>query len=127
MTISTRVPNKQPATHPAQKRIRAVSHVLDEAIRIPGTNIRFGLDPVFGILPVAGDTVAAVLSAYVIYEGYRVGAPASLLAKMAALVAVDTIIGSVPVLGTVFDAVWKANTWNVDMLSEYLETERESQ
>lgn len=107
--------------HPALSRIDTVGRLLDDAVRIPGTSIRVGLDPVLGILPVAGDAVGAVLSGYIILEGYRAGAPLSLLVKMAALVAVDAVVGSVPVLGTLFDVFWKANAWNVDLLANHLE------
>lgn len=99
-----------------------MSRLLDDAVRIPGTDVRVGLDPVLGILPVVGDSVAGLLSAYIIFEGYRADAPATLLAKMVALVAVDTVVGSIPVLGPVFDTFWKANTWNVDMLASHLES-----
>jgi hypothetical protein len=108
---------------PEIARIRTVSRLLDEVVRIPGTNIRIGLDPILGVLPVAGDSVAAVLSGYIILEGYRADAPPSLLAKMIALVAVDALIGSIPVLGTLFDVFWKANTWNVDLLVAHLESD----
>lgn len=109
--------------HAGLERIETVSRVLDDFVRIPGTNIRFGLDPILGIFPIAGDSVAALLSAYIIFEGYRADAPVSLLAKMVALVTIDTLVGSVPILGTLFDVFWKANRWNVEMLSAHLETE----
>lgn len=107
--------------HPALSRVRAVSTLLDDVIRIPGTNIRFGLDPILGILPVAGDSVSSLISAYIIIESYRADAPPDVLAKMAALAAVDFVIGSVPVVGPVFDAFWKNNKWSVGLLEEHLE------
>lgn len=113
--------SSDPAEHPALSRIRSVSHLLDDAVRIPGTSIRFGLDPILGILPVAGDSVSSLISLYIIIEGYRVDAPQSVLAKMVALAAVDFFIGSVPVIGPVFDAFWKNNKWSVGLLEEHLE------
>lgn len=107
--------------HAALNRIETIGRVLDDLVEVPGTNYRVGLDPLLGVLPVAGDSVAAVLSAYIILEGYRADAPAPMLAKMVALVAIDFVVGSVPVLGTVFDVFWKANKWNVDMLASHLE------
>ena len=106
---------------PALARIRTLSHLLDEAVRIPGTDIRFGLDPILGVLPVAGDSVSSLISLYIIAEGYRADAPPDLLAKMIGLAAVDFVIGSVPVIGPVFDATWKNNKWSVGLLEEYLE------
>lgn len=121
MTQTPTAVSDEHGDHPAMARIQTLSHLLDEAIRIPGTNIRIGLDPILGILPGAGDTAASLLSLYIVLEGVRVGAPTELLAKMVALIAVDAVIGSVPVLGTIFDAFWKANTWNVNLLAAHLE------
>ena len=110
-----------PSDRAMLKRIRFVSHALDDAFQVPGTNIRFGLDPVLGVLPGVGDSVASLVSLYIVAEGYRAGLPRSTLLKMLALVGVDTVIGSIPVLGTVFDAVWKANKWNANTLISHLE------
>lgn len=111
----------QQVDHPALARIRKVSHLLDESIRVPGTSIRFGLDPILGILPVVGDSVSSLISLYIIAEGYRADAPQQLLAKMIALAAVDFFVGSIPVVGPVFDAFWKSNTWSVGLLESHLE------
>lgn len=113
--------NPDQSEHPALPRIRSLSILLDETFRIPGTNIRFGLDPILGILPVAGDSVSSLITLYIIFEGYRADAPQSLLAKMVALAAVDFFVGSIPVIGTVFDAFWKNNKWSVGLLEEHLE------
>lgn len=105
-------------------RLRALAHLLDDAFRIPGTSVRFGLDPVVGVLPVAGDGVTTLLSLYVILEGIRLGAPAGLVAKMVAVLAVDAVVGSIPLIGPLFDARWKANAWNVRLLVDHLEARR---
>jgi hypothetical protein len=110
--------------HPALSRVRKVSTLLDDFIRIPGTNIRFGLDPILGILPVAGDSVSSLISVYIIAESYFADAPADLIAKMVGLTAIDFVIGSVPVVGPVFDAFWKNNKWSADMLEQHLEQTR---
>jgi len=101
-------------------RVRRVSRLLDSAIRVPGTEIRVGLDPVVSLLPVAGDAVGAVLSLYPVAEAYRLGAPKRTLATMLAVVAVDAVAGSIPLLGTVFDTVWRANEWNARLLARHL-------
>jgi hypothetical protein len=105
------------AAEAAIGRARFVSDLLDDAVRIPGTNVRVGLDPVLGVISGYGDAVAAAISLYPVFEAYRFGAPRRTLAKMLSLVAV----GSVPVLGTVADAVWKANRWNVRTLRRHVE------
>jgi hypothetical protein len=98
-----------------------VSRLLDDAIRIPGTQFRIGLDPIFGIAPVSGDLVAMVASLYIVFEGVRADLPRKTLLKMVSLVVVDAVVGSVPVLGTVFDAFWKANRRNVAILESHVE------
>lgn len=120
-------PTDRPTTEAGRRetaaldRVRTVSNLLDEAVTVPGTNYRVGLDPLLGILPVGGDAVAAVLSLYPIAEAYRFDAKKRTLAKMLALVAIDAVIGSIPLLGTVFDAVWKANVWNRRTFERHLD------
>ncbi|WP_336362621.1 DUF4112 domain-containing protein [Halalkalicoccus salilacus] len=103
------------------ERIEWLGELLDEAVPVPGTDYRVGLDPILGILPVGGDAVAALISLYIVGEAARMGVSKSKLALMISLVAVDAVVGSIPVLGTVFDAVWKANKWNVGLLKRELD------
>jgi hypothetical protein len=104
----------------ALRRVRGLSDLLDEAIRIPGTNFRVGLDPILGVLPVGGDAVATVFALYPILEAVRFGLPTATVVKMVLLVAIDGVIGSVPVVGTIFDAFWKANHWNAKTFERHL-------
>lgn len=108
------------AEEAALERVRKVSRLLDDAIRVPGTDFHIGIDPILGILPVAGDGVSMLLSLYPVLEAYRLGMSRKAIAKMLSLVAVDAVIGSVPLLGPVFDAFWKANTWNLRTLERHL-------
>ena len=101
-------------------RMRTVARVLDEGLRVPGTDFRFGLDPIVGILPGAGDAVTAVISLYIVAESARMGVSQSTLLRMLANIAVDTVGGSVPVIGVLFDALWKSNKWNVKLAIEEL-------
>jgi hypothetical protein len=105
----------------AIKRMRAVSTLLDDAIRVPGTDFRVGLDPIVGILPVAGDSVMSVISMYIVLEAANLGVPMSVVARMVFNIAVDAVIGSIPVLGTLFDAGWKANRRNVRLAEAHVE------
>ncbi|WP_135301874.1 DUF4112 domain-containing protein [Haloarcula amylovorans] len=104
----------------ALQRVETVSNLLDDAIPVPGTDFRIGLDPILSVLPVAGDIIAGAFSLYPLVEAVRLDVPRSTLAKMLLLVAVDIAGGSVPVLGTVFDAFWKANVWNQEMLEDHI-------
>lgn len=108
------------ATEATLRRVRFVSRLMDNAVRIPGTNRRIGIDPVLSILPVGGDAAGLVLSLYPIAEAARLGVPKRVLARMLLNVGVDAGFGSVPVLGTIFDAFWKANERNVDLLERHL-------
>lgn len=100
-------------------RIRTLSKLLDDSIPIPGTDKRIGLDPIVGMLPVAGDTVTALLSLYIVGEGALMGVPRSVLGRMLLNVAIDTVVGFVPFIGDIFDATWKANQRNVDLIERY--------
>lgn len=106
------------------RRARRVARLLDDAVRVPGTDFRIGLDPILSVLPVAGDTVGLAISLYVVLEAINARAPPSLLARMVAVIVVDATVGSIPVLGTLFDAVWKANTWNVAALERHVRDRR---
>lgn len=103
------------------RRIQTVAHLMDDAFRVPGTDFRFGLDPILGILPGVGDTFSSLFSLYIVLEAARAGLPRSTLFKMLGVVGVDTVAGSVPLIGPVFDAAWKSNKWNVATLERHVE------
>jgi len=104
----------------ALERVRVAARLLDSAVRIPGTEVRIGLDPVLSLVPIAGGALGAVLSLYPVLEALRLGASWRTIAAMVAMVAVDAVAGSVPVLGAVFDALWRANEWNYRLLEREL-------
>ncbi|WP_372480919.1 DUF4112 domain-containing protein (plasmid) [Halomicrobium sp. HM KBTZ05] len=106
----------------AAGRARRVGHLLDDAIEIPWVGYRIGLDPLIGIAPVAGDAVAAAASLYIVFEGFRVGVPLRTLAAMLLFVALDFLVGSVPVLGPIVDATLKVNDRNATALESYVDT-----
>ena len=107
----------------AVRRMRFVANLLDDSIRVPGTEFRIGIDPILGILPGAGDAVSAALSVYIVLESARLGVPFLTLLRMMANVTLDFAIGSVPVVGTLFDTVWKANQKNVELAVDSLDGE----
>ncbi len=102
---------------PRLQRIRRFSYLLDQSIRLPG-GYRIGIDPIVGLLPGVGDTVAAAFSIYIVYEAARMGIPKRTLLKMSRNVLIETIVGEFPVLGDIFDAVFKANIRNARLVEE---------
>lgn len=104
----------------AIERMRVVATILDDSIRVPGTSYRIGLDPLLGIAPVAGDLITGALSMYIVLESARLGVSYLTLLKMMANISLDIVGGSVPLVGDLFDAVWKANKRNFELVLEDL-------
>jgi hypothetical protein len=107
-------------THPGLARVERLSTLLDSAFRIPGTSRRVGIDPIVGLVPVLGDGTGLVLSLYVVLEAWLAGVRRRTLVRMLANVAVDAAVGAVPLVGDLFDAVWKANERNVALFRREL-------
>ncbi len=103
-------------------RIRRLAWLLDAAIRLPGTRFRFGLNSVIGLAPAAGDAAMTAVSLYIVYEAYQIGLPPAQLAKMLGNVAIEAVAGSVPVLGDLFDATFKANLRNIALIDAHAAT-----
>jgi len=101
-------------------RIDALAQLLDTAFVLPGTNIRFGLDALIGLVPGIGDAITTVLSLYIVNEARELGVPKLLLARMLANVAFDGVFGAVPLVGDAFDVAFRANRRNVALLREHL-------
>ena len=100
---------------------------MDRSVCIPGTNIRFGLDPVIGFFfPVVGDAVGAIVSAYIVLVSVRYGLPKIVIARMVFNVAADFVVGSIPLVGDAADFVWKVNTRNLRLLNKFASGERGS-
>lgn len=97
-------------------RLRLIARLMDNAVEIPGTGIRFGLDSLIGLIPGAGDALTAGVSLYIVYEAAQLGATRGQLAMMLGNVALDTLAGSIPVLGDLFDLTFKANVRNLRMM-----------
>lgn len=115
--MKTPLPNQQISK---LSKLRRVSKLLDNAIPIPGTKIRFGLDPILGLLPGGGDTVTGAISAYIVVEAARMGVSREILGKMIGNILIDSFAGTVPVVGDLFDLGWKANVKNIELLEEHL-------
>ncbi|WP_251330607.1 DUF4112 domain-containing protein [Haloplanus pelagicus] len=111
----------------ALKRMETVAYILDESVRVPGIGFRIGIDPVLGALPVAGDVVSGAFSLYIVAESAYLGVTFTTLMEMLANITIDVAGGSIPYVGTVIDALWKANKRNVALaledLAEAVETD----
>jgi hypothetical protein len=93
---------------------------MDRAFRIPGSPIRVGLDALIGLLPGVGDVLGGAVSTWFLLTAARLGAPPPLLARMGLNVAIDALLGAVPLLGDLFDVGWKANVRNLALLEAHL-------
>lgn len=104
----------------ALQRLRRFATLMDSSVRVPGTSVTMGLESLIGLVPVAGDFAGGLLSCYVLFEGWRLGAPVSVLARMIGNILLEVVVGSIPVIGDAFDVAFKANVRNVRMLEQYL-------
>lgn len=99
----------------AIRRMHAVAQLLDDGIRLPVVGVRIGLDPILGVLPVAGDTAMAVVGLYIVAESARQGVSYWTIARMLLNILVDAAIGSVPVVGDLFDVAFRAHRRNLNL------------
>ena len=99
-------------------RLKLLSKRLDDSIKIPGTNQKFGIDAIVGIIPILGDFIGVIFSTYIMYSGIKMGVSSKIVKKMAANIAIEFVIGSIPIIGDIFDALWKANKRNVELIEE---------
>ena len=102
---------------------RRVSWLLDECIRIPGTNLRFGIDPLLGLFPYGGETVATIIGTLILGEAGKKGLPVKTLVRMGGNMLCNAGIGAIPVVGDLFSFWFKSNSRNYRLLNAYLESE----
>jgi hypothetical protein len=107
---------RRPAAAGSDADIEFLAGLLDDRFQIPGTNIRFGLDAVIGLIPGVGDAISATLSSYLIWRAHQLGVSKFTLLRMAGNMAVDTVIGAVPLVGDVFDMSFRSNRRNLELL-----------
>jgi hypothetical protein len=104
-------------------RLDKLATLLDVAFRIPFTKFRFGVDGLIGLAPGLGDVVTTGLSLWIVHEAFQLGVPRQVLFRMLGNVAIDGMIGAVPVAGDLFDVLWRGNKRNVRILREHFERE----
>lgn len=102
------------------ERLRAVARLFDQAFGIPGTRFRFGIDALFGLVPGLGDVTGAVVGVYALHVARTLRAPATIQLNMLGNIAVDALVGTVPLIGDVFDFFFKAQTRNLVLLEDWL-------
>jgi hypothetical protein len=102
-------------------RLDNLARFLDSAIRVPGTNVRFGADALLNLIPGVGTLTSKGMSAYLIWEAHRLGVPMSTLLRMAGNVGVDFVISAIPVLGWVGDVFFRSNLRNMALLRRHLD------
>lgn len=115
---------KRDREDPRLAQLAILSRLMDRAFRVPGTNWRFGLDAVLGLFPGLGDVVGSFVGAYAIWIARQLGAPAAIQLRMAMNLAIDGLIGIVPLAGDLFDFAFKAHTRNQALLAQWLTTPR---
>ena len=107
-------------------RLKRLSHNLDEAFTIPGTERKIGIDPIIGLIPGGGDLIGGALSIYIMHAGIRMGMPRSVIIQMFGNIALEFIIGCIPIIGDLFDAMWKSNQRNVKLIEDSIISEEKN-
>ena len=102
-------------------RLDALAKLLDIAFILPGTNIRYGIDGIIGLIPVVGDLITTAISLWLVREARALGAPWHVTMRMLGNVALDGVVGMVPVAGDAFDVMFRANIRNMRLLRRWMD------
>ncbi|MGI8526165.1 MAG: DUF4112 domain-containing protein [Pseudolabrys sp.] len=116
-------PHDRASRQAALARIDALARLFDTAFVVPGTNIRFGVEAIMRLVPGIGDAAASALSCWLLYEAHRLEVPPLVFGRMVANVAIEGVVGAIPLLGDAFDVGFRANRRNVKILRDYFERE----
>src|SRR3954468_2348109 len=113
-------PEILPPLRPRQRgltdeQLDQLAGVLDDIFQIPGTRIRFGLDPIVGLVPGVGDMISGLLSFLIVFAAWQRGLPRVTIMRMVVNIGVDSLVGSIPIVGDLFDTLWKANRMNYNL------------
>jgi hypothetical protein len=119
-----RIRDLTPGQVQRMRALRRVSRMLDSAILLPGTTFRFGLDPILGLIPGLGDLVSPLFTIAILWQGNELRIPKIVQVRMVFNVAIDTLVGMVPLIGDLFDFAWKANDKNIVLLEGHAYEER---
>ena len=102
------------------RTLEQIENLLDEAFRVPGTRVRFGLDGIIGLVPGLGDVLAGLLSLVIPIAAWTRGVPYVTLVRMALNIGIGVLVGTIPIFGDIFDIAWKANRRNYRLLRLHL-------
>ena len=108
-----------PAQTVRLKALRHISDLLDSAFVLPGTDYRFGLDPIIGLVPLIGDLASPIFTIAVLWQGRDLRIPKVVQMRMIVNAAVDGVIGAIPIAGDLFDFAWKSNQMNLALLERH--------
>ena len=114
-TVAQKV-RRKPQPVEVEQGLERLSYLLDGLFRVPGTGWRFGLDALVGLIPGFGDAATSLASFYILAAGVRYRVPKVTLLRMGINIAIDYIIGAVPVIGDMFDFAWKSNNMNLELI-----------
>ncbi|MBM3594429.1 MAG: DUF4112 domain-containing protein [Alphaproteobacteria bacterium] len=104
-----------------RRRIEAIERLMERSLTVPGTRLPVGLDSIIGLVPVAGDILAAAIGLYCVWEARNLGMSKWQVARMTANIGVDTIVGAVPLAGDLFDFMFHSNTRNLRIIRKHLD------
>ncbi len=110
-----------PSWEELQPRLERLARLLDSAVRIPGTRIRIGADALIGLIPGVGDVAGLMLGLWLLWQARSLGAPGRLQGQMIGNLVLETVLGSVPLVGDLFDIAWRANQRNLALLRDWAE------
>lgn len=119
--LAEQLPDVSRDPQAVRNRVEAMEKVLERAFVIPGINRPIGVDSIVGLVPVVGDIVTALMSAYIVWEARNLGMSKLQLTRMAANVGIDTALGAIPFAGDVFDFFWRSNSKNLKIIRKHLD------
>jgi hypothetical protein len=120
----TRIRQLTPGQTQRLEAMRHISRLLDSALVVPGTSYRIGLDPILGLLPGIGDLVSPLFAGFILWQSRDLGLSRVIQLRMIFNVAIDTLVGVIPIVGDLFDCAWKANDKNLALLERHALEER---
>jgi hypothetical protein len=120
----TRLRQLTPGQEQRLRALRQVARLLDSAFQLPGLPYRFGLDPIIGLVPGIGDLVSPLFTIGLLWQAQDLGLPRVVQLRMLGNVAIDAVVGAVPLLGDLFDFAWKSNDMNMALLEAHASEER---
>jgi hypothetical protein len=120
----TRIKRLTPGQQQRLAALRRMSRLLDSAYQVPGTSYRIGLDPILGLVPGLGDLISPLFTIALLWQGRDLNLPRVVQLRMLFNVAIDTVVGMVPIAGDLFDFAWKANDMNMALIERHAADER---